>query len=70
MHFVEFHTEIKNGKIEIPAEHLQWLSGGATVTIILDTPRLASPNIIDQLLAKPLRVPGFQPLTREELHTH
>lgn len=68
MHSVEFHTFIKDGAIEIPAEHLPLLSGGATVIVVPDASKPVSPNLIDQLLANPLRIPGFQPLTREESH--
>jgi hypothetical protein len=68
VHSIEFHTVIKDGAIVIPAEHVPLLFGGATVIVVPDASRVASPNLIDQLLANPLRVPGFQPLTREETH--
>jgi hypothetical protein len=66
MQSIKFHTVIKDGAIAIPAEYLPLLSGGATVIVVLDTSRHASPNMIEHLLANPLRVPGFQPLTRED----
>lgn len=68
MHSIEFHAFIKDGAIEVPAEHLPLLSGGVTVIVVPDASQMALPNLIDQLLAKPLRVDGFEPLSREESH--
>ncbi len=68
MQAVEFQTIIKDGTIEIP-ETLRGDLGERVRVILLteDRPR-AGENLIDRLLAHPLRVPGFHPMTREETH--
>lgn len=68
MHAIEFHTTIENGTIAVPPEHLPLLSGGATVIVVPDVRPASAPNLIDELLAKPVRVAGFQPLARDEAH--
>jgi hypothetical protein len=64
---VEFQTSIKDGTIEIPSEYRDQVKGTVRV-IILSTERSRQPNIIDRLLAEPLQVDHFRPLTREEIY--
>jgi hypothetical protein len=65
---IEFHAFIKDGAIKIPAEHLPLLSGPVTVIVVPDPSLVASPNLIDRLLAEPLRIEGFVPMSREDAH--
>ncbi|MGE3999879.1 MAG: hypothetical protein AB7I48_06665 [Planctomycetaceae bacterium] len=68
MQAVEFQTTIKNGAIEIPSEFRDRLTDRVRVIVLVEDRVPAGPNIIDRLLKQPLRIPGFQPLTREEAH--
>jgi hypothetical protein len=68
MHAVEFRTTVSNGTIEIPPEHRGELSGLVKVRVEpVDSPAGVR-NLIDELIARPVRRPGFRPLTREEAH--
>ena len=69
---IEFQTRIKNGRIEIPEEYRRRLleQGGdnAVRVIILTTEPEASADLIDDLLAHPIAISDFVPLTRDELY--
>jgi hypothetical protein len=64
---VEFDAHVTNGTIEIPPVHRGELKGSVHVIIIPQAPGGRATKI-DELLACPLQIPGFQPLTREEAH--
>jgi len=68
MQAVEFRTTIKNGVIEIPRQYLRHLSNRVRVILLVEQTPKATVNFIDQLLAHPVRVQGFRPLTREEIY--
>lgn len=68
MHAVEFRTTVNNGTIEIPPEHRGKLSGLVEVRVELVNGPSGGRNLIDELIARPVRRPGFRPLTREEAH--
>ena len=71
MRAIEFQTTIKNGIIEIPREYLdnlRHLSHLVRVILLVETPSQSVVNFIDHLLACPLQVKGFRPLTREEIY--
>ena len=66
MQAVEFQAKIKNGIIEIPAQYKDKLK--EIVRVIILTEESESPtNFIDQLLASPLKVSDFKPLSRTEI---
>lgn len=64
---VEFDAHVANGAIPIPPAHQDHLHGAVHVIVI---PRAVSGSVnkIDELLASPLKVDGFRPLTRDEAH--
>lgn len=68
MQAIEFETVIKNGIIEIPPQYLKHLSKRVRVILLVEQAPKATSNLIDQLLAHPVRVQGFRPLTREEIY--
>jgi hypothetical protein len=72
MYAIEFQARIKNGVIEIPEEYRQRLrdqsKDNAVRVIILISGRDPQTNLIDQLLEKPLKIPGFAPMKRDELY--
>ena len=65
---VEFQTTVKNGTIEIPPEHRTRFKHRVRVILLAEETSRAAPNLIDQLLARPLRIADFHPMTREETH--
>jgi hypothetical protein len=68
MYAIEFHAEIKNGVIEIPKEYRNYFKDNVKV-ILLAEEKLPQPaDMIEQLVANPLNIPDFKPLSREELH--
>ena len=68
MDTIEFRTEIKNGIIEIPSEYRKRLTKQVRVILLSEGGAVTTDNFIDVLLAHPLSVKDFRPLTREEAH--
>lgn len=68
MQAVEFQTTIKNGTIEIPQNLRDQIGSRVRVIVLSVEHRTTATTAIDELLAHPVKVPGFQPLTREEAH--
>ena len=67
MYAVEFQAQIKNGTIEIPEAYRSHFTERVRV-ILLAEDESSTMTLIDQLLQHPLKVPGFKPLTREEIY--
>ena len=68
MYAIEFQTTVKNGSIEIPRQYLRNLTNRVRVILLVEEASKTTVNFIDQLLAHPVRVKGFRPLTREEVY--
>jgi len=68
MHAIEFQALVKNGVIEIPRKYLKNLTTRVRVILLTEESPKSTVNFIDQLLAQPVRVQGFRPLTREEIY--
>ncbi len=73
MFAVEFRTKIKNGTIELPKKFRKVLTENVKVIILKEqtsTNRHVSSefSFIDQLLAEPIKMKEFSPLSREETH--
>jgi len=68
MYAVEFKTIIKDGVIEIPAEYRKKLKDRVRVILLAEEPPKSSGDFIDELLTAPVKMSGFQPLPREEIH--
>lgn len=68
MYAVEFQTIIKNGVIEIPVEYRQEFQHNGRVLLLAEDIAQTTISLIDQLLARPLRLENFHPLTREEIY--
>jgi hypothetical protein len=64
MDSVEFRADVRNGSIEIPAE----FSDRVTVILVTEKSTRNGRTLIDDLIAKPLSVPGFHRLSRDEAH--
>jgi hypothetical protein len=68
MYAVEFQTTVKDGTIEIPAKYRGQLPDRVRVILLAEPESADKANMIDLLLAQPVVVKGFRPLTREETH--
>jgi hypothetical protein len=65
----EFHTYIRDGHIEVPHELRDRFPDSFKVTVIAErSSEVKGRTLIDDLLASPLKLPGFRPLTRDEAH--
>ena len=67
MNAVEFEAVVKDGRIEIPADHAETVKGPVRVIVLYGHDADAGAvGYFDDLMDNPIRVPGFVPLTREE----
>jgi hypothetical protein len=68
METVQFKTKIKNGVIEIPKKYQGKFKDNVRVILVAESSKAKAANYLDELMAHPLKVKGFRPLTREEAH--
>lgn len=72
MYAIEFQTKVENGHIEIPAEFKDRLAGCVRVIVLAeeqpDETGVAKTDLLDQLLANPIKLDHFTPMTREEIY--
>ena len=69
MRTAEFEAEVRNGSIEIPTEFRDLFGNSVRVTLRSEEPDSdRTPTILDQWLRAPIRISGFQPLSREQAH--
>ena len=68
METVQFKTKIKNGVIEVPKKYQKKFKDNVRVILVAESSKAKAVNYLDDLMAHPLKVKGFQPLTREEAH--
>ena len=67
MFTIEFQARIDNGAIEVPEEFRDRLKGSVRV-IVVGEAESSSDGMIDELLARPLQIPEFRPLNRNEIY--
>lgn len=67
MNAIEFQARIDNGSIAVPEEYRDRLVGLVRVRVVREE-ELSGSNMIDELLARPLTIPDFRPLTRDEIY--
>ncbi|WP_420629953.1 hypothetical protein [Candidatus Leptofilum sp.] len=78
MSVIEFRAKVKNGLIEIPKKYRARLARKAgkekvRVIVLPDEPEglvdtEAEIDMIEQLLANPLQIPDFEPISRNDLY--
>ena len=68
MQIIEFRAKTKNGIIQIPAEFMGIVAEDVQVILIAQSGKIKQLDIIDELMANPLKVDGFKPMTRDEAH--
>ena len=67
MSAIEFQTKVNDGSITIPEEYRNQLKGNVRV-ILMTEESTEDFDMIEYLLANPLSIEGFKPLTREEIY--
>jgi len=67
MDAIEFQARIDNGAIEVPEEYRDRLKGPVRV-IVVRQEEMSGSNMIDELMAEPLAIPDFRPLSRNEIY--
>ena len=65
---VQFKSKIKNGVIEVPRKYQGKLRDSIRVILKAETPKGKSKNYLDTLIAHPVKVKNFNPLTREQVY--
>ncbi len=68
METAQFKTKVKNGIIEIPKKYQGKFKDNVSVTLVSESNETKAENYLDELMAHPLKVKGFHPMTREEAH--
>ncbi len=67
MYAIEFQAHVKDGVIQIPPQYQEQFQNNVRVIILMEPPS-PTHTLIDQLLANPLHIPDFQPLSRDEIY--
>ena len=67
MEVIEFKTKIKNGTIRLPKKYKQRIDNNVKV-IIISEQSTKQADIIDKLLANPIKLKDFSPFLREEIY--
>ena len=68
LHTVEFQATVKDGTIEIPPEHRAEFRDRVHVRLQTIEEPTGERTYLDELLAHPLKLKGFRPLSRDEAH--
>jgi hypothetical protein len=68
METVQFRTRIKDGKIEVPKKYQGKFKDNVRVILVAESTKAKAANYLDELMAHPVKVKGFRPLSREEAH--
>lgn len=68
MHVIEFQAKPENGRIEIPAEHQDKITGTVRVIVVSQEKSIGTVDMIDRLLEQPIELENFTPLAREEIY--
>lgn len=64
----EFRAKPENGRIEIPAEYKDKITGTVHVIVLSQEKSAGAADLIDRLLEHPLEIENFAPLSREEVY--
>jgi len=67
METIEFKAKIKNGVINIPEKYKQKIHNIVKVIVITEK-KSKQIDIIDKLLANPVKSSDFEPFSREEMY--
>jgi hypothetical protein len=67
MEAIEFKSKIKNGIIQIPEKYKKKIGNNVKVIVITEK-KVKQTDIIDKLLANPMKSKDFSPFSREEIY--
>ena len=67
MEAIEFKSKIKNGIIQIPEKYKQKIGNSVKVILITEN-KAKKTDIIDKLLANPIKSKDFSPFLRKEIY--
>ena len=59
---------MENGTIQIPPEHREKFKNRVRVILLIEETEETDISLIDELLANPLQIEDFRPLTRQEIY--
>jgi hypothetical protein len=65
---VQFKTKIKNGVIQVPKKYRGKLHDNVRVILKIEDRKGKTKNYLDNLIAHPIKVKGFRPITREQVY--
>jgi len=65
---IQFKTKIKNGVIQVPKKYQGKLNANVRVILKTESPKSKTKNYLDKLMAHPVKVKNFHPMTREQLY--
>ncbi len=68
MNMIEFHARVKDGSIKIPRKYWRDLTTRVHVILLAEKSTQPTGDLVDELLAHPIQIQGFRPLTREQSH--
>ena len=68
MQTIEFRAKIKNGIIQIPARLKGKVAQDVQVILVSESEKKTTTDMIDELMAQPLKATGFKPMLRDEAH--
>ena len=68
MNAFEFQAKPHNGRIEIPAEYREKITGTVRVIVLSQEQSNDSAGMIDHLLENHLNIDAFAPFTREDVY--
>lgn len=68
MYAIEFETFIEGNFVKLPTAYAKPLAGPVKVIVLQEEPRAETSTLIDELLAQPLEIPNFVPLSRAEIY--
>lgn len=68
MYAFEFQAKLKDGRIEIPSEYQDKISGTVRVIVLSSEKSASTADMVDRLLEHPIEMKNFAPFTREEIY--
>ncbi|KOR31350.1 hypothetical protein TI05_12835 [Achromatium sp. WMS3] len=68
MYAVEFQAKMKDGIIRVPEKYRKKIGNRFKVILLAEEASETSSDIIEHLLACPMKLPDFIPLKRKEIY--
>ena len=65
---LEFRTEMKNGKLDVPVELQGEIDSEVRVIVQTRKARDGKKSYLRELIDNPIELPNFKPMTRDEIY--